>query len=319
MFGTLLLLSTMLLRELGSLTPHTRGQRHCRAAMAAGSVAILLTGIYPEHLEREGDGNLDVAYTAAFALHALGLTAACTLTVAVPFAWVCVSRYRLGGPSGARRLLAVRAGHVALATITSVAFALVRAHADVTDYCEPLSGSGKACAAWPTLTAPDCAAIQRPTRYRCGYVNSTLSADAQRLLPAAYVAMHGASCRKDSCTLYANARSIAVEFASLFFICTCARWAFCPITTPSAPAGAAARLSLPLPRFAPVCSLRFHLPPLSTLCSHAHGCRCTQSIASPLEALQVCPQSPPKALRRTAQSRARPSRVRGRLHTTGAA
>lgn len=226
MFATLLLLSTMLLRELGRLTPRTPGQRHCRAAMAAGSLAILLTGIYPEHLERDGDRNLDIAYSAAFALHALGLTAACTLTVAVPFAWMCVARHHLGDRVGARRLLAVRAAHVTLAMAASVAFAAVRAHADVSDYCEPLGGSAAACAAWPTLLPPACAAIQRPTRYRCAYVNNTLSADAERLLPSDYAALHRASCRKDQCTLYVNARSIACEFASLFLICTCAPCAF---------------------------------------------------------------------------------------------
>eukprot|EP00962_Isochrysis_galbana_P022252 scaffold6621_cov112-Isochrysis_galbana.AAC.9 len=199
----------MLLRELGRLTPRTPGQRHCRAAMAAGSLAILLTGIYPEHLERDGDRNLDIAYSAAFALHALGLTAACTLTVAVPFAWMCVARHHLGDRVGARRLLAVRAAHVTLAMAASVAFAAVRAHADVSDYCEPLGGSAAACAAWPTLLPPACAAIQRPTRYRCAYVNNTLSADAERLLPSDYAALHRASCRKDRCTLYVNARSIA--------------------------------------------------------------------------------------------------------------
>jgi hypothetical protein len=226
MFATLLLLSTMLLRELGSLNPRTRGQRHCRAAMCAGSLAILLTGIYPEHLELDGDRNLDAAYSAAFALHALGLTAACTLTVAVPFGWMVVTRHQLGDRVASRRLLAVRASHVALAMAASVAFAAVRAHADVTDYCQPLGGSAAACAAWPAMPSPACATIQRPTRYRCGYVNNTLTADATRLLPAEYVAAHRAACRKDRCTLYVNARSIACEFASLFFICTCERFRF---------------------------------------------------------------------------------------------
>ena len=58
MFGVLLLLSTLLLREVGALEAHTRAHRRYRAAMGVGSLAILLTAIYPEHLERDGDGGM---------------------------------------------------------------------------------------------------------------------------------------------------------------------------------------------------------------------------------------------------------------------
>lgn len=52
-----------------------------------------------------------------------------------------------------------------------------------------------------------------------------------RLYPPAFVAAHQSICRKASCTLYENARSIASEFATLFLIATCAR----PPLQPSLP------------------------------------------------------------------------------------
>ena len=220
MFSTLLLLSTMLLRELGSLKVHTRSHGRLRAAMCTGTLAILLTAIYPEHLERSDDVNLNFVYVAAYALHAFGLSCACILTVATPFVWICMERRRIVSRGGGWRLVAVRLVHVALASGASLNFGILRAHADVTDYCAPLSESPSACEAWPVLPPAACEAIVRPTHYRCAYFNNTLSADAERLLPPEYVALHRGQCRKSRCTLYANVRSIASEFASLFLIST---------------------------------------------------------------------------------------------------
>eukprot|EP00966_Prymnesium_polylepis_P222969 5157541-Prymnesium_polylepis.1 len=56
MFTTLMLASIILVREFGTMPDATRSQRQTRAALVLGSIAMTLTGIFPEHFSRGAPG-----------------------------------------------------------------------------------------------------------------------------------------------------------------------------------------------------------------------------------------------------------------------
>ena len=59
-----------------------------------------------------------------------------------------------------------------------------------------------------------------PTSYTCAWDNASLTPVEALLYPREYVASHSGVCRKARCALYANARSIALEFGVLLLVAT---------------------------------------------------------------------------------------------------
>jgi hypothetical protein len=227
--------SSVLVREFAPLPTGL-----LRSTLIFGSLCIMTPGVFPERFETnltEPVRFLSLSYS----LHVLGLGLAMLLLVALPFGLICNrARRRLGWPARARVLLP-RGAHALSAAAFAFIFVVYRGTADVSDYCahqSPHSFGGQvgaaatSCAAWPTLSATDCAAVSAlprtaghpvPVTYTCDWVNGSLSRLDELLLPGSYALLHEGECKKGACRLYVNARSIALEFGMLFLMGRCIR------------------------------------------------------------------------------------------------
>lgn len=134
-----------------------------------------------------------------------------------------------------RPLVWARVVHVSVLLVYTGCFFLLVEHADTSDYCFMLQREhahrslahtaqlADACARWPkpanTTTASACTAFSDDVlpSYTCRYVTFTLSAAEARLVDFGLglgVRERGA-CRKHSCLIFQNARSVALEFGLL--------------------------------------------------------------------------------------------------------
>ena len=120
----------------------------------------------------------------------------------------------------------MRSAHLSLALAYGGAFAALKGHADVSDFCAPIASAAE-CGAWPPAAV--CDSLQRlsgaaghrlPTSYTCAWDNASLTPVETLLYPREYVATHSGRCRKARCELYVNARSIALEFGVLLLVAT---------------------------------------------------------------------------------------------------
>lgn len=253
MFGTLFLASLLLMKEFASM-PGNRSSRarQLKCVLSLAALLLCLTATYPEHFSLDPSGTI-FFFAFGYALHFAGLGTACLVLVGLPFCCiVCASR----GAPGRRSALLVRSAHLLLAVVYAGTFGVVKGHADVSDYvrrgrelnprhrsrtwssgplrpppcrgaqCAPIT-TAAACEAWPP--AGVCGSLHRlhgatghrlPTSYTCAYDNASLSVVEELLYPPEFVAAHRGRCRKGSCALYANARSIALEFGVLFLVAT---------------------------------------------------------------------------------------------------
>ena len=120
----------------------------------------------------------------------------------------------------------MRSAHLGLALAYAGAFAALKGHADVSDFCAPIASAAE-CGAWPPAAACDrlhrlggAAGHRLPTSYTCAWDNASLTPVETLLYPREYVATHSGRCRKARCELYVNARSIALEFGVLLLVAT---------------------------------------------------------------------------------------------------
>lgn len=229
--------SMLLVRDFASL-PDGRLKR----MLLAGALCVMTPGVMPERFETESSQPVRFL-NLAYAMHLIGLALSMLLLMVLPFAVVCSRAARRLGRRACRCVLGVRGAHAGAAAGFALAFLALKGQADVSDYCaafaadavsagqgqpgqpSPLIAAALACDAWPALPAADCAALASlrstgghpvPATYRCGWINGSLSALDRLLLPSDYVPIHDGLCRKARCKLYANARSMALEFAMLW-------------------------------------------------------------------------------------------------------
>ena len=211
--------------------------------LAAGGVAILFTGIYPQKFETFANGAwVGEQYEYANYLHDGGLGACTVLLVLVPLALVCRATHALGTSRSRRqrlRIVTPRAALVAALLVYFCMYKMLRGHTDVSDYCSPIGATGAppaqaaaACVAWPALAPSDCADVaanperysQRgssfPARYDCVWINHTLTDAQALLLPAPLVAARQGACTKGACGLFTNGRAMCLEFGMLFLFAT---------------------------------------------------------------------------------------------------
>lgn len=228
---TIMLTSAFLVRDFAALHCVTNSQRRLRAGLVMGSLGLQLTGIFPMHFSKHAPGT-DNWYFYALSLHALGLVFAGTTLVNVPF--VCFWRARHVLRLDAKRLTGIRVVYVSAVSLYLLLFFVYRSVPDTSDYCA-LHTSSTECATWANMTQADCTALQQlapsyprmltiptghaaPVTYDCGWHTNLLSKEEKLLLPPAVSSSLDATCRKNNCTLYENARSIALEFGCLYLM-----------------------------------------------------------------------------------------------------
>jgi hypothetical protein len=216
--------------------------------------AVLMTAIFPERFTLDPTAP-DALLHVIYMMHVSGLAGMVTLLVMLPFLRVCYAARRLPTRTRMRALLP-RATHVGVLLSYAVAFVVLRAHgADISDYCAPITPSlfsgayahrsagadadaaqmaaassmaADACNAWPALPPARCAELRGmhgmrgapvPTRYTCAYVNESLSPAEAILYPPQVVRAHsGGRCLKARCKLLVHARSMTLEFGTLFLV-----------------------------------------------------------------------------------------------------
>ena len=215
--------AVLVVREAAALPVppgHPRAAR-LRCVLVLGALAIVCTGVYPEHFSLDPT-DTNRFYAIAYGMHGFGLLVALSALVIAPFCWLACAARRLP-PARRAPAVALRAVHVAGLLTYMAAFGLLHRTADVSDYCAPIGGAA-ACEAWPALPPAACARLghlrggrghRLPASYTCAWLNNTLSEVERLLYPPAFAAAAGGACRKSRCDLYANARSVALEFGAL--------------------------------------------------------------------------------------------------------
>ena len=227
MFVTLFVASMLLTKEFARMPGRVNGRaRALKSGLAAASLLPCLTAIFPEHFSLDASDPELMLFATGYALHGLGLAIASLTLVFLPFVCTALALRAAPRPAHATHALLVRAAHLSLALAYAGAFAALRGHADVSDFCAPIASEAE-CAAWPPAAA--CARLGRlrgaaghrlPTSYTCAWDNASLTPVEALLYPREYVASHSGVCRKARCALYANARSIALEFGVLLLVAT---------------------------------------------------------------------------------------------------
>ena len=156
MFVTLTLCSVVLGRDVATLP-----SGGTRTYLLGGALAIVLTGIFPEHFER---GNSEAAgggviYAGAISLHLLGLLIATNAFVVLPYFRLLAHALRQRHHSiwiDWRRIVLIRSVHFLSLVGFGSAFAALRTLPDNSDYCAPFKHDPAGCAAWPNLTVDAC-------------------------------------------------------------------------------------------------------------------------------------------------------------------
>ncbi len=226
MFVMLVLTSLMLVRAVASMPGRrSRRARWRKRALTLGALLLAFTGVFPEHFATTDHTAPTSFFLGVYALHGLGILSMMVCWVFVPLGWLVGEARRLGWRSRLRPL-AARAAHALTLLVYLITYASFHTHADVSDYCAPIGDDAAACAAWPSLAPAACDALagtsmaghRIPVPYRCTYTNRSLSAADRILLPDAYARAHSGECKKGPCTLYANARSVSLEWGALFLL-----------------------------------------------------------------------------------------------------
>jgi len=222
MFFTLCTASMVVVRAVARLRAKWPAQRLVKAVLIAGALFISFTGIFPEKSPRDVTDPrvlLDIGYK----FHLAGIASAGLLLVALPAA--LLARWTRSMPTAPRlALLAVRGFHIVTILAVAMLYLGLRATPRVGSLCSKLTTADE-CGGWARLSPARCDALgavpdAQPTDYLCGWLNNTLSAPSTYLLPDAYVAAHSGECRRTECHLFAFARSMALEFATLLLIAT---------------------------------------------------------------------------------------------------